>query len=284
MRLQDYDTSERFTGTVVATHRITPPSSDEVREIILDVDSADLDLVPGRTVGVLAPGQAEFGQDHHFRLYTVADLPEHDGAHTRIKLAVKRCFYIDSYSGERFEGRASNYLCDLREGDTLQLTGPYGFAFEVPAEPQANLILIGMGTGIAPFRAFLRHLYEDETGFQGSVQLFHGGRTGMDLLYQNDEGDDFTQYYDRATFEAIKVLSRRPTRDEGADWGSALEARGEKLWELLGRSDTYVYVAGLENIRDELDKVFTRIAGSADRWQRRKAELIAGHRWVELVY
>jgi ferredoxin--NADP+ reductase len=34
----------------------------------------------------------------------------------------------------------------------------------------------------------------------------------------------------------------------------------------------------------ELDHVFARIAGSEERWQRRKAELEAGKRWVELVY
>ena len=45
-----------------------------------------------------------------------------------------------------------------------------------------------------------------------------------------------------------------------------------------------LYVAGLEKIRDELDKVFTEIAGGDIRWARRKAELEAGGRWVELLY
>ena len=47
---------------------------------------------------------------------------------------------------------------------------------------------------------------------------------------------------------------------------------------------TYVYVAGLEKVRDELDDVFGRIAGSREKWQRRKAELSAGGRWTELLY
>jgi ferredoxin--NADP+ reductase len=34
----------------------------------------------------------------------------------------------------------------------------------------------------------------------------------------------------------------------------------------------------------ELDRVFARVAGSKERWERRKAELRAGRRWVELVY
>ena len=44
---------------------------------------------------------AEFGQQHHFRLYSVADLPERgEDGRPRIKIAVRRCSYIDAYSGE----------------------------------------------------------------------------------------------------------------------------------------------------------------------------------------
>ena len=53
---------------------------------------------------------------------------------------------------------------------------------------------------------------------------------------------------------------------------------------MLGAPKTYVYVAGLEEVRDVLDGVFATLAGSADKWARRKAELIAGGRWVELLY
>ena len=56
---------------------------------------------------------------------------------------------------------------------------------------------------------------------------------------------------------------------------------------LLGRAGepkTYVYVAGLEKSMEELDDVFAKLAGSPQKWLRRKAELLAGHRWVELVY
>jgi ferredoxin--NADP+ reductase len=53
---------------------------------------------------------------------------------------------------------------------------------------------------------------------------------------------------------------------------------------MLGDPKTYVYVAGLEKMRDELDKLFAGLAGSEAKWQRRKAELMAGGRWVELLY
>jgi ferredoxin--NADP+ reductase len=234
---------------------------------------------------VLSPGTKEFGQEYHFRLYSVADLPERGGSGLpRIKIAVRRVSYVDQYSGEEYPGVSSNYLCDLTAGDTVTMAGPYGLAFEVPEEMDANLILIGTGTGIAPFRAFVKHLHENVPQWKGTITLFHGARSGLELLYMNDERDDFSQYYDSDTFEAFKALSPRPKWTGNIDWEGALAQRGEKLWSLLGQPNTYVYVAGLEKMRGELDNAFSEIAGSEQKWARRRAELTAGGRWVELLY
>lgn len=286
MRLEDYDTGTRFAATLVSSERITPEQSDEeVRELVFDVDRSDFSFELGQSLGVLAPGNKEFGQEHHFRLYSVADLVEHgESGNPRIKICVKRCDYIDEYSGERFKGVASNYLCDLEPGDSISMTGPYGVAFEVPDEMDANLILIGSGTGIAPFRAFVKHLYGHVKNWKGRVLLFYGAKSGLELLYMNDEKDDFTQYYDTETFEAFKALSPRPNWADPIAWDQAIAERGDEVWKLLGDPKTYVYVAGLEKMRDELDGVFSRMAGSKEKWARRKAELAAGKRWVELLY
>lgn len=285
MRLQELDTSTRYQAHVLGSKRITPEDSDqEVRDIELEI-AEDLSVEAGQNIGVLAPGSKEFGQSHHLRLYTIADLPiRAPSGGTRIHLCVKRCWYIDEYSGERYPGLASHFLCDLQPGDELTITGPFGQAFEVPEEPDATLILIGAGTGIAPFRAFLRHLYKEHSEFSGKVWLFHGARTGLELLYMNDLQNDFAQYYDHSTFEAIAAFSQRPHWTDAIDWHGALASRGEEIWNLLADSKTYVYLAGLEEIRDELDSVFREIAGSAEKWSRRRAELVAGKRWVELLY
>ncbi|MFA9472771.1 MAG: ferredoxin-NADP reductase, partial [Deltaproteobacteria bacterium] len=116
------------------------------------------------------------------------------------------------------------------------------------------------------------------------ITLFYGAQSGLELLYMNDERDDFAQYYDSDTFEAFKALSPRPTWAAPIDWEAALAQRGEKLWTLLGQPNTYVYVAGLEKMRGELDVAFSEIAGSGEKWARRRAELAAGGRWVELLY
>jgi ferredoxin--NADP+ reductase len=234
---------------------------------------------------VIVSGDHDQGHKHHFRLYTVADTAPRDATgKPRVTLCVKRCDYIDDYSGERYQGIASNYLCDLREGDTLTINGPFGMPFEVPEDRDADLLLIGMGTGIAPFRALVKHIYQDVKDWRGRIRLFYGAQSGLELLYMNDEKDDFSQYYDQQTFAAFKALSPRPNWADPIAMDYALEERSEEILSMLEKPQTRVYVAGRADILETLDRVFARIIGSAEQWSRRKAELKAGQRWVELVY
>jgi ferredoxin--NADP+ reductase len=285
-RLEDYDTEQRAQATVLANRRITAEeSAEEVRELVLEVQRPDFSYELGQSIGVLAPGSPDFGHEHHFRLYSVADLPDRgDSGNPRITICVRRCSYIDPFTGEEHPGIASNYLCDLSAGSTLSLAGPFGLAFEVPEDKDANLILIGSGTGIAPFRAFVKHIYGHVPEWKGRIWLFYGARSGLEMFYMNEQRDDFAQYYDVGTFEAFRALSPRPNWADPIAWDRAINERGAELWKMLGDAKTYVYVAGLEKMRDELDRVFADLAGSEETWQRRKAELTAGRRWVELLY
>ncbi|MDH3410008.1 MAG: ferredoxin-NADP reductase [Gammaproteobacteria bacterium] len=271
---------------MLASERITPEDADvEIRELMLEVDRADFEFAAGQSIGVVTPGPHDLSHDFHFRLYSVADTPSRSEAgKPRITIAVRRVTYIDDYSGERYDGTSSNYLCDLRQGDRLIITGPYGYAFEVPDDKDANLILIGAGTGIAPFRAFVKHIYRDVKDWRGKVRLFYGANTGLELFYMNEHRDDFEQYYDEDTFEAFSALSPRPNWADPIAWDYALEGRSEEILEMLDDPKTYIYIAGLEDVRDELDEVFSRMTGSSDRWQQRRAELVAGGRWTELLY
>jgi ferredoxin--NADP+ reductase len=286
MRLEDFDTGTTYTARVLSSRRITAAgSSEEVRDIVLEVDRETYRYQPGQSIGVIVTGDHELGHKHHFRLYSVADTPG-VGVHDkpRLALCVKRCNYIDEYSGEEYRGIASNYLCDLVEGDTLTVNGPFGIPFEVPEDHGAQLLLIGMGTGIAPFRMLLKHIYQDVKDWHGQVRLFYGAQTGLELLYMNDEMNDFAQYYDESTFEAIKALSPRPHWADPIAMDDAIEQRSEEILSMLEDPGTHVYVAGREDILETLDRVFGRMLGSPEKWQRRKAELQAGKRWVELVY
>ena len=75
--LNEYDTETRYQATVVSSERITPAESDdEVRELVLEIGEGDFSFQVGQSVGVFAPGSPEFGTEHHFRLYSVADVPD----------------------------------------------------------------------------------------------------------------------------------------------------------------------------------------------------------------
>jgi len=286
MRLQDYPTEPSYTATVLSSEEITGPGAEaEVRELVMAVDTPDFDYKIGQSVGVLAQGPAEFGGALHHRLYTVADLPGKTGdGKPKVTIVVRRCNYIDDYSGEEYIGVNSNYLCDRRPGDQLRITGPFGMPFKVPEDRNANLVLIGMGTGIAPFRALVKHIYGKVGDWQGKIRLLYGARSGLELVYMNDQRDDFTNYYDEETFEAFKALSPRPNWADPIAWDYAIRERADEIWNMLSDEHTYVYMAGHVRIRDSLDTVFAGLAGSEEAWARMKSELAAQGRWVELLY
>jgi len=286
MHLQDYDTEKQYQATLLESHRITAEQSkDEVYELTFEIQQPNFQFDVGQSIGVLIPGPHEFGHDYHFRLYTIADTPlSNNTDEQQIKLCVKRCHYIDEYSGEQYAGIASNYLCDLKSGQQILLTGPYGLPFEMPEDRNADILMIGMGTGIAPFRAFVKHIYKTLGGWQGKVRLFYGAHTGLEMLYMNDVRNDFSNYYDEETFKAFQAISPRPHWAESGDLAQSLQEQRKEILQMINKSDTHVYIAGHEEIRNMLDQAFTQIVGSKEKWNRKKAELEAGKRWVELIY
>jgi ferredoxin--NADP+ reductase len=285
MRLSDYDTTNRMSASVVSSTRITPEDSKtELRHIDLAVDSLDFTYEIGQSVGVLVPGPHEFGQKEYLRLYSIAGSGTGDDIKPVISLLVKRCFYIDDFNGERYDGKASNYLCDLKEGDEVTLAGPYGLAFKVPEEKDANLLMIGLGTGIAPFRAFIKHIYNELGGWEGDVRLYHGAMRGIELAYMNDQNADLEYYMDQETFKAIQALSPRAHFDVPVDLEGAIAQNSDEVWTQLQDPKTYIYVAGLKQIRDLLDDALVKVVGSPEAYERQKRKMIDEGRWAELIY
>ena len=64
----------------------------------------------------------------------------------------------------------------------------------------------------------------------------------------------------------------------------AIEERASEILDMLSQTNTYIYVAGYEKILEMLNKAFINIMGSKDKWETRKAELIAGRKWAEVIY
>lgn len=285
MKLTEYDTSNPYKATVVKSERITPESTAEVRHIILNVADATFHYFEGQSIAVLVPGPHEFGNEYHMRLYSIASARQgEDRKMTEISLCVRRCFYIDEVSGERYPGVASNFLCDRRPGDKVLLSGPYGRQFLPPRDNSANLLMVGVGTGIAPFRAFIKHIYDERNDWQGKVRLFYGAQTGMDLLYMNDENNDLSNYYDKETFKAFESVSPRPHFNEPADFERTIDDNAKEVWELVQDPKTYVYVAGLSTLEESLDKTLASKAGSQESWLELKNKMAEEGRWSTLFY
>lgn len=282
--LSDYDTKKQFFAVVKKSRRLSPDDSEEVREIVLEVKQPDFTCKIDQSFGVLVKKSDEFGNTLHHRLYSVADLPAKTKGKTRITMLVKRCNYVDEFSGELQYGIASNYLCNRKVGDEIIITGPYPLAFKIPEDHNANLILIGMGTGIAPFRAFIKHIYNHVKDWRGRILLFYGARSGLELLYQNEEDDDLTNYYSKETFKAIHAFSPRPLWNDPVVLDQAIEDRSEEILEMLTLQNTYVYVAGHEKVRQGLDKAFSSVVGSQEKWKDEKEKLEHSGKWVELIY
>ena len=285
MLLRDYDTSRQMSASVVSSTRITPNDSDtELRHINLVVDSKDFSYQVGQSVGVLVPGPHEYHQKEYLRLYSIAGDSTADDGKPVISLCVKRCFYIDEFNGQRYDGKASNYLCDLNEGATVTLVGPYNLSFAPPKEKDANLLMIGLGTGIAPFRAFIKHIYSELGSWEGDVRLYHGAMNGVELAYMNDQNADLKYYYDEETFKAFQAVSPRAHFDVPVDLEGAMSQNADEVWNQLQDPKTYVYVAGLKKISEQLNEALVKIVGSPAKYEQQKAKMIDEGRWAELIY
>lgn len=280
MKIEELDLGQRWPARLVENNALTPPGARaEVRELVLEVLQSGLVFQAGQSVAVRVAGPHDLGQQHHIRLYTVESAPAESGA-ARISLCVRRCSYLDPYSGERFPGIASNYLCDLPVGSDLLLAGPVGLPFDIPQDPRTPLMIVGLGTGIAPFRSLIRELYE-KRHWQGRVMMFHGTRVGLEWVYRDAIAAVGTR---SESFAPVEVRSPRPAWDDPADLAEAVRRHQAEVWQLLSEPDIHVYLAGLTQIGQQFDTALAESAGGAEAWARRKSEIVAAGRWMTLLY
>lgn len=277
------DEKELFSARLISSERITAPEArEEVRHLVFKTETPGFDVRTGQSIRVFAPGQ--YGNRYHPRLYSIADPERETEDGSEFTLCVRRHRYVDDFNGEQYPGIASNFLCDLKPGDAISFTGPFGLAFPVPSDRKAALLMIGTGTGIAPFRAFVRHLHENLGGWEGKIRLFYGAPTGLEMLYMNEENHDLANYFDEKTFQAFQALSPRPAFDLPADVGSALKQNAGEVWEMLQNTMTQVFIAGPQHLLVQTETALVDIAGSVDAWAKKKAELQAAERWHEVLY
>jgi sulfite reductase (NADPH) flavoprotein alpha-component len=122
------------------------------------------------------------------RLYSIASSPNrHQG---QVHLTVRRVCY--EFGGRSRKGVASTMLADrVSPGSLVRVFVQKAHGFTLPDDPETPILMIGPGTGIAPFRAFLHE--RDAVGARGKSWLVFGDqRRGTDFLYE-DELTDFLQ-------------------------------------------------------------------------------------------
>jgi ferredoxin--NADP+ reductase len=241
----------------VSNERLTPPGHghDDVRHIVLDLDGLDLDYREGQSLGVLVPGAGLRGRCPRLRLCPIASTRRGDDGQGRTAaLCVKRVVHRYQPTGLLQREVASNYLCDLEPGDTVAVTGPLGENFLLPDDPASNLILIATGTGIAPFRAFLRRIYLERPEWSiPVVHLFFGTRAAAECLYRAE----FEALLDYPGFHFTTAFSREQIMPDGRRMyvQHRMAEQIESLWDLLQRDDTYLYICGRKDMEHGIKTV-----------------------------
>jgi ferredoxin--NADP+ reductase len=249
-----YRVSAPGMARVVANVRLNPPGYDDVRHITLDLSGLNYRYLEGQSLGVLPAGVDDRGRPNKLRLYSIASSRLGDDGHGKsASLCVKRVVYIEGASHHVHRGIASNYLCDLKPGDEVAITGPAGKTLLLPDDPTSNLILIATGTGIAPFRAFLRRIYLELPGWTGTVYLFFGVRTEAECLYRAE----LEAFRDQPGYRLVFAFSSEQTTSDGRRMyvQHRMAERIGELRDLFSQNNTYLYICGLKGLEAGIEAV-----------------------------
>ena len=186
------------------------------------------------------------------RLYSVASsLKAHPGEAHLLFGAVR----WDSH-GKARKGVASSHLGDRRRiGDTAKIYVKPNRHYRLPVDDARPIIMIGAGTGVAPYRAFVEERVE--TGAKGLSWLFFGERNyTFDFLYQLEWQD----YLASGALTRIDVAFSRDQPEkiyvQQCLWQRRAELRG---WIEDG---AYLYVCGDEKgMARDVDQMLVKILG-----------------------
>ena len=280
-----YKPNAPLEAKVIRHERLTADDSpNDVRHIVYDISGSDLKYVEGQSIGVVPPGEDANGKPHKLRLYSIASPGVgDDGQGKTLTVCVKRAITIDEATGKEYQGVCSTYLCDLQVGATSKLTGPVGKAFIMPDVPNANLIMVATGTGIAPFRAFLSRRYNQQKNENGQTWLFFGAQTRKDYLYESE----LEEYGQNATCNIITAFSREEKNAEGGRMyvQHRLIEHGETLFNLLKKPETYFYICGLRGMESGIIEGLQEVAKRQGiDWNEFFDTLKAEKRWHVEVY
>ncbi|MGF1689085.1 assimilatory sulfite reductase (NADPH) flavoprotein subunit [Photobacterium japonica] len=197
------------------------------------------------------------------RLYSIASSQEEVGEEVHLTVGLVEYDKGD----ETRQGGASSYLAQrLEEGDTVKVFVEANNHFKLPADDNTPVIMIGPGTGIAPFRAFVQE--RDNREAEGKNWLFFGDRTFTDdFLYQVE----WQKYLKSGIVHRLDVAFSRDQVEKVYVQHRLLEHAAE-VWQWL-QAGAHVYVCGDANrmAKDVHDALIT-IAEQQGQHSREQAE------------
>jgi sulfite reductase (NADPH) flavoprotein alpha-component len=212
------------------------------------------------------------------RLYSIASSPEaHSG---EIHLTVTR----DSFSvnGETKHGLCSELLSQLSPDEAFDFYIHRNLQFRLPSE-EKDVIMIGPGTGIAPFRSFLAH--RDSQGASGRNWLFFGDQHfTTDFLYQTD----LQNWVDTGVLTRLNTAFSRDQKEK-VYVQHRMRREAAELYRWL-EDGAYVYVCGAKEpmsidvegtLLDIIQQEGKKTAIQAEAWLD---ELKEAGRYVKDVY
>ncbi|EOI5720094.1 NADPH-dependent assimilatory sulfite reductase flavoprotein subunit [Cronobacter dublinensis] len=190
---------------------------------------APAQLEAGQLIGLLRPLTP--------RLYSIASSQAEVENEVHITVGVVR-FEIE---GRARAGGASGYLADrLEEEGEVRVFIEHNDNFRLPAEPETPVIMIGPGTGIAPFRAFMQQREAD--GATGKNWLFFGNpHFTEDFLYQVE----WQRYVKEGLLNRIDLAWSRD-QDHKIYVQDKIREQGAELWRWI-QEGAHIYVCGDAN-------------------------------------
>ncbi|RZT42351.1 benzoyl-CoA 2,3-epoxidase subunit BoxA [Cupriavidus agavae] len=261
---------EPATATVAGNYRLTEAdASSDIHHIVLDFGNQFFPVLEGQAIGIVPPGTDASGKPHYIRMYSVAS--PRDGerpGYNNLALTVKRV--ETDHDGNPVRGVASNFLCDLAKGETVQVVGPFGSTFLMPNHGQASVMMVCTGTGSAPMRAMTERMRRNMEHFTGRRQLFFGARNRRELPYFGPLlklPEDFLDIH--FAFSRDPDVPRRYVQD-------AIREAAPSVAALLGDPHGHVYICGLKGMEEGVLQAFADVCeGAGLHWNDLEAALRA---------
>lgn len=259
------------------------------RHLTFDISGGDLRYLEGQSIGIIPAGTDDKGKPHKLRLYSIASTRHGDRVDDKtVSLCVRQLEYKHPETGETVYGVCSTYLCNLKEGDEVKITGPVGKEMLLPEDPNANIIMMATGTGIAPFRAFLWRMFKEQHEdyqFKGLAWLIFGVATTPNLLYKEELEELQQKFPDN--FRLTYAISREQKNSEGGRMyiQHRCAEQAEELWNLVQQENTHTYICGLKGMEDGIDAAFTAAAQKQGvTWSEYQRQMKKAGRWHVETY